>query len=219
MASNLGINRAKNETIRNALMMAKRPHFAIGGGVTEPVLNGPILGNQGGRTDTIKAQAPEGSYILPADVVSGIPGAQGSSLSGHTALTKLFKALPYTPDEAPYGAGSPGLSRGRTMPGISNMHHLMANTFAQTGQPSLAKGGAAKGNGGHVPVMVASDEFAVHPQYVKRLGYWSGDKENDRGKRDQNHLKRGHEILDALVKDVRAKNIKALQKLPGPVKK
>lgn len=186
--------RAKGEATRFALSMLKRPKFQAGGPVT-----GPLLGYGGGRTDDQAISVPAGAFVVPSDVVSGLPSAQGNSLAGHSALTKLFASLPLSPDEAPYGAKSPDLPKGRTIPGLFNQHHAM--------QEALAKGGKAGGDEAHgepVQILAANGEFIVHPAFVKRLGHGS--------------LKLGHEILDKWVDESRKKNIVALKKLPGTVK-
>ena len=184
--------RAKGTATRFALSMLKRPHFAGGGPVT-----GPLLGYEGGRTDTLPVSVPSGSYVVPADVVSGMPGAQGNSLAGHAALTKLFNSLPLSPDEAPYGASSPRLSKSRTMPGLVSEHRLM--------EKGLASGGKTKGHDHEpVPILAAAGEHVVPPEIVKRIGL--------------GNLKRGHEILDQFVMEVRKRNIADLKKLPKPAK-
>lgn len=187
--------RAKSEAIRFALAMGKRPrqHFANGGVV------GPLIDTGPGRTDTLPISVPPGSYVIPADVVSGLPGAQGNSLAGHVALNKMMNALPLSPDEAPYGSSDPKLARGRTMPGLANIHHIEAS--------SLDKSTGGKVEGGDdkpIEIMAAGGEHIIPPEMVKRIGL--GD------------IKRGHEILDDFVKHVRAQNIKELKKLPGPVR-
>lgn len=193
-----GSERAKSTAIRFALSMGKRQHFASGGVV------GPLIDTGPGRTDTLPISVPPGSYVVPADVVSGLPGAQGNSLAGHAALEKLMNAMPLVPDKAPYGADTPQLPRGRTIPGLANQHHLMAAELDK------ASGGAISGS--HVPaanddpieIMAAGGEHVVPPEMVKRIGL--------------GNLKRGHEILDEFVKEVRKRNIKDLKNLPGPVK-
>lgn len=55
-----------------------------------------------------------------------------------------------------------------------------------------------------VPVMLSGGEYVVAPQIVAHLG--GGD------------LDKGHDVMDALVKHVRDKNIKTLKKLPGPIR-
>ena len=193
-----GAEKAKSTAIRFALSMGKRQHFATGGVV------GPLIDTGPGRTDTLPISVPPGSYVVPADVVSGLPGAQGNSLAGHDALEKLMNQMPLVPDKAPYGADTPKLPSGRTIPGLFSTHHLLANEFDK------ASGGGVKGN--HVPedggkpidIMAAGGEHVIPPEMVRRIGL--GD------------LKRGHQILDEFVKEVRKRNIRDLKKLPGPVK-
>lgn len=186
--------RAKNDSIRFALSMGKRRHYASGGVV------GPLIDTGPGRTDTLPISVPPGSYVVPADVVSGLPGAQGNSLAGHVALNKLMNALPLSPDEAPYGANKPKLPRGRTIPGLGSQHHMMANELDK------AKGGKVpdEGHGEPIEIMAAGGEHVIPPHMVKRIGV--------------GNLKRGHEILDEWVKEVRKRNIRELKKLPGPVR-
>lgn len=169
------------------------------GGVTEPVVTGPLLGTDGGRADTRAVSVPPGSFVIPADIVSGLPSAQGNSLAGHNALAKLFSALPLSPDEAPYGASKPKLAKANTLPGIASKHHLMTQAFGEK------RGGSIPADhGAPVPIAAADGEYVVDPVYVKRLGL--GD------------LRRGHEILDRFVDEIRKKHIKTLKSLPGTVK-
>lgn len=203
MSAGLGAgNRAKNEAIRFALSMGKaqaRPHFDAGGGISSPTVTGPLLDAGPGRTDSLPISVPPGSYVIPADVVSGMPGAQGNSLAGHVALNKLMESLPLSPDEAPYGAQSPQLARGRTIPGLMNQRRLMMQELGKS------KGGKVpEDHGKPIDILAAGGEHVIEPKYVKRLGLGS--------------IKRGHEILDAFVKEVRKRNIKELSKLPGPVR-
>lgn len=185
--------RTKNLAANFALSFGKRKHFASGGVV------GPLIDTGPGRTDTLPISIPPGSYVVPADVVSGLPGAQGNSLAGHVALNKLMNAMPLSPDEAPYGADSPQLARGRTIPGLSNQHHLMANALDK------AKGGKVEADHGEpVDIMAAGGEHILSAEQVRRIGL--------------GNLKRGHAILDEFVKEVRKRNIRDLKKLPGPVR-
>lgn len=175
--------RTKNASVRFALAMGKRPKFAEGG-----VVSGPLTGISGGRTDTLPIKVANGSYVVPADIVSGIPGAQGSSLAGHNALAKLFSSMPYVPDRAPYGASSPKISARK--PDFGHAKGGPAQDSAQNGQP--------------IDIMAAPGEYVVDPETVRRIG--KGD------------IKLGHAILDDFVKEVRKRNIKTLKKLPNPVK-
>lgn len=185
--------RAKNLAAEFALSFGRRKHYASGGVV------GPLLDTGPGRTDTLPISVPPGSYVVPADVVSGMPGAQGNSLAGHVALNKLLNAMPLSPDEAPYGADKPKLPRGRTIPGLMNTHHVMAGSLDKN------RGGkVAKDHGAPIDIMAAGGEFVVPAHMVKRIGL--------------GNLERGHDILDRFVKEVRKRNIAELKKLPGPVK-
>ena len=176
------------------MAMLKRPKLATGGVV------GPLHGYDGGRTDTLPVSVPPGSYVIPADIVSGIPGAQGNSLAGHVALAKLFNSLPLSPDEAPYGVKSPTLAKGYTMPGLMSLHHLERTSLAAGGVGGKTDEKADE----PVPILAAAGEHVVDPKHVKRLGL--------------GNLKRGHEILDQFVKEVRKRNIKELKSLKGPVR-
>lgn len=46
-----------------------------------------------GRTDKINASVPGGSYVIPADVVSGL--GQGNTLAGSKNLDRMFHSLPF----------------------------------------------------------------------------------------------------------------------------
>lgn len=54
---------------------------------------GPILSKVPGRTDAHATHVPSGSYVIPADIVSG--RGQGNTIAGSDALQKLFKMGPY----------------------------------------------------------------------------------------------------------------------------
>lgn len=190
--------RTKDIAAKFALEMGKRPKYQAGGGVTDPVVTGPLLGVGGGRTDKNAISVPPGSFVVPADIVSGIPSAQGNSLAGHDALDKLFKSLPLLPDEAPYGAASFKLARGRSIPGLFNQRRLMDSELGKS------KGGTVEDKGKPVPIMAADGEYIVRPEYVRRLGL--------------GNMERGHRILDEFVDKVRKDNIRKLRHLPGTVK-
>lgn len=190
---------AKRQSIQYALALGKRPDVAKPAFADGGLVSGPLIGTDGGRTDTLPIKVPSGSYVVPSDVVSGIPGAQGNSMAGHVALNKLMAQLPLSPDEAPYGASSPKLPIGKTIPGlIREERHLTR------GIPVSARGGAHEGKHEGVDILAASGEHVIAPHLVKRIGAGS--------------LKRGHAVLDRFVTWVRENNIKELKKLPGPVK-
>lgn len=71
--------------------------YAAGGGVAGAGVNvphtlmtkGSILSDVPGRTDSHATHVPSGSYVIPADIVSG--RGQGNTLAGTKALERLFR--------------------------------------------------------------------------------------------------------------------------------
>ena len=177
------------QAARYALSLLRK---AAGGAVS-----GPLHGTDGGRTDTLPISVAAGSYVVPSDVVSGMPGAQGNSLAGHAALEKLMRSLPLSPDASPYGVSTPKLKTARTMPGLVSEHRLA--------EKGLASGGKTDEHAHEpVPILAAAGEHVIPPEFVRRIGL--GD------------LDRGHAILDKFCMEVRKKNIKDLRKLPKPAR-
>lgn len=102
------------------------------------MINSPVAG----RTDRLPMGVKPSSYIVPADVVSGL--GQGNSSAGANALSRMFKM-------GPYGSGMakpPGARRG----------------FADGGDV------AAPGDAPTVPIMAAGGEFVVDPATVASIG-------------------------------------------------
>lgn len=71
------------------------------------VTTGTLLSAVPGRTDHHATHVPSGSYVIPADIVSG--RGQGNTIAGAKALEKLFKMGPYGTKPMPIkaGAGAP----------------------------------------------------------------------------------------------------------------
>lgn len=69
----------------------------------------------------------------------------------------------------------------------------------------FAEGGDVSEEEPDVDILAAGGEHVLDPGQVLELG--GGDQQ------------RGHAILDAFIKHVRAENIKTLRKLPGPARK
>lgn len=67
-----------------AAYRVKREKRADGGRVHV----GPIVSTVGGRTDHLPMDVPSGSYVIPADVVSGL--GQGNTANGHAILNHMF---------------------------------------------------------------------------------------------------------------------------------
>jgi hypothetical protein len=190
--------KAKTAAVHFALAMAKRPRFADGGVV------GPLSGTAGGRSDTLPISVPAGAFVVPADVVSGMPGAEGNSLAGHAALGHLFGQSPYAPDAAPYGASASNLKMGHTIPGQVHAERELMHAGMAAPPGHAAGGGLSGAEAKPVDIMAAAGEHVISPDAVRALGH--------------GNLRLGHEILDDWVTEVRKRNIKDLQKLPGTVK-
>ena len=141
---------------------------------------GPIHSAVHGRTDHLPMHVPSGSYVLPADVVSG--HGEGNTTAGFKVMRRLFGGAPYGGSGGPYGQSD--------------------GPYGEALQNS--RGGRAEDGGGGVPIVAAGGEYVLSPAQVRAAG--DGDPEV------------GCKVLDEFVKRSRARNIKTLQKLPGPAK-
>lgn len=72
------------QAVAIALDVARRVKRASGGGVHA----GPIEGAIGGRTDHVPLHVESGSYVIPADIVSGL--GEGNTQNGMTILEHMF---------------------------------------------------------------------------------------------------------------------------------
>lgn len=80
----MGIAQRKNGGVTTNPVRYKRT-YATGG-----VVVGPIVGTTGGRTDAKPVSVPANAYVIPADIVSAIPGAEGNTLAGMRKLDQIF---------------------------------------------------------------------------------------------------------------------------------
>ena len=64
---------------------------------------GPIVGDDGGRDDAKDVSVKSGSFVIPSDVVSGLPGAGGNTLAGMRILEQQFGK----PDPRAMASGGP----------------------------------------------------------------------------------------------------------------
>lgn len=116
----------------------REPH-----GAHIPHMGGFIHGDTGGRTDNQNISVKHNSYIIPADVVSGL--GSGNSLAGARALDSITGVKGSLP------SGMPGsLSSGQKEPGATSAMHFAS--------------------GGMVPIIVASGEYNIPPDAVARIG-------------------------------------------------
>lgn len=136
-------------------MMGPQPQAALGtpglagsrgfatGGVAKSsqTFKGPIVSAVPGRTDNHFTHVPSGSFVIPADIVSG--NGEGNTLAGMHNLQKLFKMGEHS--------SSPSAM------------HSSGSSIAK-----LAKGGspADKHVGKPVPVKLAGGEIVVPPENV-----------------------------------------------------
>jgi hypothetical protein len=67
---------------------------------------------------------------------------------------------------------------------------------------------------GHTPIVAASGEYVIGPEHVLRVGKWNGHPHDMHAA-----FRRGHDVLDKLILQLRAKHVKALKALPPPVKR
>ena len=72
---------------------------------------GPLHSTVAGRTDHLPSQVPNGSFVLPADIVSGL--GEGNTMSGFKAAKRMFEGAhrefggtPYAGSNGPYGQGT-----------------------------------------------------------------------------------------------------------------
>lgn len=145
-----------------------------------------------GRTDNLKIQPHADSYVLPADVISGI--GEGNTLAGAKQMDMALHSGPGG-IQMPKAGGK--MLKAPTPPKINS--GFGAN-------PGMAKGfGLARGGPPHkVDIIAAGGEYVVSPEKCAEIG--GGD------------VKRGHKILDDFVLHVRKMTIRDMSKLKGPVK-
>lgn len=98
-----------------------------------------------GRTDHIPLTVPAGSYVMPADVVSGL--GEGNTNAGVRVLSQMLGTGPYGMPLRQGGHGGMGLPR-------------------PPAPAPYAKGGATK-HKGSVPIMAAGGEFIIPPHVVQ----------------------------------------------------
>jgi hypothetical protein len=145
--------------------------FAMGGGA--PVMVRPYVRKAGqrgggkggfghglikssvpGRTDKIPMEVTGGSYVLPADVVSGV--GENNTMAGGKKLDKLF-------GQGPYQSGAtPSLSRKAPSFMPQKSARLIRQRFASGGKPKT-------------PIIVAGGEYLLHADTVAQIG--DGDPE------------------------------------------
>lgn len=151
LKTELQAGKPRNQSLAIAYRV-QRTAKAAGGAITAPPFSarseargleraGMIHSPVAGRTDRLPMGVRQGSYIIPADVVSGI--GQGNSMSGANALSQLFKLGP------------------------GGMH--MSRISGGGGRKRFAAGGSTEG-GEPVDIIAAGGEFVVPPEAVAEIG-------------------------------------------------
>ena len=151
---------------------------------------GLVHGVAGGRTDVHPIQVPSGSYVLPADVVSGL--AEGNTMAGSSVIDRMMHS-------APFGINTSGGRRGSGPPRAPHVapYHDTEPKLENRGGPTQ------KNDGRLVPIIVAGGEHIVYPQsLIKKFG----------------SLKKAHAVMDKFVLAVRKKNLEDTKKLKPPKK-
>lgn len=112
---------------------------------------GFLNGATAGRADSLKTQAPSGSYVLPADVVAGL--GEGNSLAGARVVQDMLSTGPHG-IPMPRGGGRNTIPR---PPALGDLRQF------------AAKGGDIGGDD-TTPVALSHGEYVVTPQDVSSLG-------------------------------------------------
>ena len=214
---------ARGGTIRRALSVvdsAHRQHRAFGGVDTlfsrqdirqeEAPVQGFLGGDTLGRADGKNASVTSGAYVLPADVIAGL--GEGNSLAGANLTQKWLST-------GPYGTPLPPQRRGSGPPGGSPPRAPMGTRLPQL---QYEKGGGTpikKGDQSPVPVALSDGEFVIAPEIVAHHADLGALDPNDHNpKHYEAALKRGHDILDHLVLELRKRHLAETARLPKPAK-
>lgn len=166
-------------------------HFEDGGAV------GYLHGATGGRTDVLNIAPPAGSYVIPADIVSGL--GEGNSIAGAAILNKAFQVGPWNTAQPPMHRG-PGVGIPRPPPTYGRWQQEFRGAL-----PTAKKGGKVDEHVGKpTPIIAASGEFIVPPDVVMSIG--------------GGNMKRGHNALDDWVIKKRGEINKEQRNLKPPKK-
>jgi hypothetical protein len=141
-----------------------------------------------GRTDRIPMQARTGSYILPADVVSGL--GQGNTAAGAKMWGQSIS----------HAIGPMGIKNAIKQRSFNAVK--MPSVRMPTPNVKYADGGVYEGDE-YTPIITAGGEMIIDPEIVAELG--SGDAEE------------GKRILGSSAMGVRKQVLAEMKKLPRPV--
>jgi len=150
-----------------------------------------------GRTDRIPMRAKPGSYVLPADVVSGL--GQGNTMAGAKMWGQAIMAA-----AGPAGAGTMGaLRRGPAPKASVPRMGARSRGFADGGSMMGHNMGPPMEDEDYVPIVTAGGEVLIDPEWVEALGYGS-------------EMLGKHKLAKSIL-NVRRQTIAHLKKLPRPI--
>ena len=175
-------------------MSIPEPDYPMGG--QHMTHAGPIHSPVAGRTDHLPMNVKSGSYVIPADIISAM--GEGNTMAGFEVAKSIFEQPLYGQKEIE--AGNPYDQTDAPYNVAPGLPYSQGKLPYGGPEPEKASGGPT----GSVPIVAAGGEYVIHPKDVTRIGEGSMDD--------------GHKILDEFVKQMRAKTVKTLQKLPGPKK-
>ena len=187
--------RSYEQALAIALKTAGVPkRRADGGGVTDSGFSGALGGDTPGRADKLPVTVPDGSHVVPADVVGAL--GEGNTGAGLKHLGKMFPAPKIRAPKASIPK-SPHMAAPHLLAPKISMPKMKAPS--SPGMPKHADGGKANG----VKCALSDGEFVIHPSHVVKIG--EGDAE------------RGHRAIDHWMMGVRRDDIERRKRLPPPV--
>ena len=163
----------------------------------------------GNISELVHSGRPQDQAVAIALKTAGKSKAVGGGAAGEEPVTKVHKGqivasvagrtdhLPMHVEAGSYvvpAAEVSSIGEGNSLNGFKILEAMMA----KRGMGKKPRGGIAQAT----PIIAAGGEFVIPPEVVLTIG--EGDMDY------------GHAILDELIKAIRQKTIKTLQKLPGP---
>jgi hypothetical protein len=210
----------KSRQFGGGFNMAKAPSVGMTGPAAYParammrnMTRGALLTGTPGRADAHRTFVPSGSYVVPADVVSG--RGQGNTLAGAGIMHKMFGMEPYGGSKSgPFGSAATKLKIGHG-PKLPKPPKMQQMGGVRNAGVALASGGGKEGAdeslGEPVPVNLSGGEVVIPPENLiatfRRI--FPGKNYN---------LKQIHAMMDDWVLKERAQHRKTLAKLPPPAR-
>lgn len=142
----------QDQSVAAAMDMARRAR-AMGGAMKNPkVHSGPLNVAIPGRTDRLPIHVYSGSYVLPADIVSGL--GEGNTLAGNEIVKRMLQVGDF--GQKGFRGGGRALYERY---GLRGYYHGGNTHVPWTGDATSV-----------VPVIVAGGEYIITPQQVMQIG-------------------------------------------------